>query len=120
MKVENYDYKAEGLQEQNDKLEPRNTEVDPNTKRETDNLFSYLKNIANKVDWLNLAMLANQKRDEDQQRLLDEMKGKTEYVTTWISSWIEDRMKMVFTPEERIREMEKNHKSSENNIEAIA
>lgn len=50
MKVENYDYKAEGLQEQNDKLEPRNTEVDPNTKREADNLFSYLKNIANKVD----------------------------------------------------------------------
>ena len=72
MKVENYDYKAEGLQEQN-KLEPRNALADNKSVNEITSVSEYLRTLGERIEKVETGLLANNNVDEKQKKQIIEL-----------------------------------------------
>lgn len=77
MKVENYDYKTEGLQEQN-KLEPRNALADNKSVNEITSVSEYLRTLGERIEKVETGLLANNNVDEKQKKQIIELQKNAE------------------------------------------
>ncbi len=124
MNVENYDYKTEGLKEQYNTLEPRNTLVDSQTLKEGQSISNYLQGLDQKIQALEQGLQMNNGVDRQQQEALNALHEKNTMLKTQLSSGIENRinanpqlqesLKYAFIPEgdARLKNLNRNPESA--------
>lgn len=123
MNVENYDYKTEGLKEQHNTLEPRNTLVDFQTQKEGQSISNYLQGLDQKIQALEQGLQMNNGVDRQQQEALNALNEKNTVKTKLISRiencinenpQLQEPLKYAFIPEgdARLRNLNRNPESA--------